>query len=348
MGWAEEMDQHCQTFRDVWSESGLEGIPWFEVDDLQAEFEDVDRRIVRLYQAFAAGDPEQAGRQAAMAKTARMKLTEDMYEDMDSLDMYLRDWDGEAADNFRDYLNRMTDAFVRKEDCIAAAEQCLVAYEDALRAYRHDIEELVSLTHDLLDKLDGAKERAQQGVMLTIVSAVVNAASWLAPGKTGKVAKGPAAAGVTSSLLSGTTGSKNLMMQADSNGKIIRSMVDEGEKILEEVNDAKRRIENAFFAVTEQLTNVSEENLPNVRPERPNIITDKEFDPDRFHHEDQPDGIADQVDNAPAVEEPPPDNDRDIDRSIVDPNQPMELDPRNPFDLWKPPEPVPHDVYPEQ
>ncbi|TCP43867.1 hypothetical protein EV191_12021 [Tamaricihabitans halophyticus] len=334
MSWSDDMDTHCATFQEVWSENWSDAIPIF-MDDLEGEFNKVDSQLQDMFTAFKAGDPEPAEQAVAALSGVKSQITEDMHQNLNGLDLYLEDWRGDAADNFRRYTYQMKDALMRKQECVSAAEQAMLAYQQMMQSYRDAILGLIESSQAAMDKIDEANEMASDKVKLSIIATVVAVGAALTAG-----AAAPVLAGVGAALVAGGTSYQILTMQAEKKGEVIVKMIEEGDKILAEVDDAKERVSKAFFAVTEYVTNVNEENLPDVRPERPDIVTDDKFDPDDFYHDDQPDGIADDMRTDGLVEEPRKPDDNPRDRRIVDPDAGF-------WDLDRM-LPSPDDAYPEQ
>lgn len=329
MSWPEEMDQHCDTFREVWREHGREHLfPGFsgglvdnsdvldELLDPDGQLQDMDQRIRNMFTSFRAGDPDAAERSVSLLDDAYVMLVQDEEEHLGGIDRNLRDWRGEAADDFYTYVTRMRDALTRKQDCVRAAGEVMFRYRTATEEYRRNILDLVDQTYQLLDEVRAAQAEAAREFKVTVMTSIITAAALFVPG--GGAMAGPVTAGVIATITTGALAAESLSMGAATEGGVIASAVEHGERIIADAREANARIARGFFSLTEQVTNLRGD-LHQVRPDRPGLITDDTFDPEQFRPEDATGEVTDRVDRDAVVTEPPRDEDQRRDHAAVDP-----------------------------
>jgi uncharacterized protein YukE len=330
VSWADQMAQHSETFRGVWHEEGASYFlfdgkwtndPNIDFDgDLGQELAKMDKRIDDLYTDFASGAPGEISAILTRLSAANTQIRENYHEHLDGMDIYLEDWEGSASDNFREYLNQLKDALDRKQDCIDAAKGAMQAYHDLITAMRTNVLDLVEQTQTALEQEDARAERSKLAILSAVVG--VGAALLALPSAGTSLALVAASAGVGSALVAGGAGYASVQVGGQSKGEIISSMVTEGDKIIKDANEAWSRVENALFQVTTYLTNVKGQNLADVRPDRPRLITDDKFDPDDFHPDGQSAEDRKNVRKDDLVAEPERDEDEKRDHYIQDPEGP--------------------------
>jgi hypothetical protein len=146
-------------------------------------------------------------------------------------------------------------------------------------------------------------------------------------------------------------------------------MVENGELIIEDAEDAARRVRNACFEITKYLTTYNGSrpdedpygdnettDLEEIRPDRPELITDQEFNPEEFRPDDATDGEVAEISRDDLVANPERNGDDPRDHELRDPRggqptQPAQPRPSTPGEGIQPSpaEPVPTpDYYPEQ
>ncbi|WP_020672284.1 hypothetical protein [Amycolatopsis nigrescens] len=282
MTWADDMAMHSATFREIWRENSLEG---FGNDPAQTE-----QSIRDMFIEFASGDPDSTNSIMNYLRSAMKILEQDESSTFDSARSDLADWRGDAAREFDEYLGRMKDAVHNVRTIIDAALRSVEAYQELLSSLHNDVNELVEQTHDALDKV--AEERADRNerMRLTILRSVVEfGAGLVTGGATGALA----AAG--NALATGPLSKRIIEVGGSTEGDVILDMVSQGRGILDEARESRYRVEKALYEVTVFLTDAKpadqsvDDFHPNrLRPARPAIITDDEFDQDQFHPDDQP------------------------------------------------------------
>ncbi|WP_157357477.1 WXG100 family type VII secretion target [Amycolatopsis nigrescens] len=356
--WTQDMEEHSGTFRAIWKQYGAGYLMFgtdnppvgFDTDDptLEDKMNEVDGRIRDLYADFCSGEPSEAKLTVESLGNAISDIRENFHEHLDGMDIYLEDWSGDASDNFREYLNQMKDALNRKQDCLEAAKGAIQAYHDFSVAFRGNILDLVEQTQAALDQVKEEEEARSERKKLAILSACVTVGAALAAIPTAGASMGAAMAAVGASLVAGGAGVQAISVGGNSRGEVIANMLEEGDKIVKDAIEAKGRVEQALFKVTTFVTDVKGSNLQQVRPDRPQLITDEKFDPEGFHPDGQSKEDRKGVGKGDLVAEPDKADDEKRDHYIQDPSdQQWEFD--GPFGLpkLKDPERGP-DAYEEQ
>ncbi|WP_158883226.1 hypothetical protein [Amycolatopsis anabasis] len=339
MNWAEQMEKHSDTFRKVWAEEGFEylmfkggmakeaGRPDMGAwnmppqEDVQRKMQEIDTRIRNLFNDFASGTTSEANVIITNLSGANTDIRENFHEHLDGMDIYLEDWSGKASDNFREYVNQLKDALVRKQDCIDATRRSMDAYRQLHTSFKSNVLDLVESTQAALEQVEKDEEARSERMKLTIISAVVavGAAALAVPTAGTSLGAAAAVAGVGSALVGAGTSAASIQVGGTHKGEVICNLVDEGDKITKEAAEAAGRVEAAFFKVTTFLTNISGDNLKQVRPDRPKIITDPKFDPEDFHPDNQPKEDRQNVRKDDLVNEPDRRPDEKRDHYLQDP-----------------------------
>ena len=354
-GWAEAMDDHRRAFQAVWAEHGgvVSQTPGWreelkpslpqdmqdEIDAAQPYFEDVPPRIDALFETFCSGRIEQAAAiHDDLVEAARL-AGDEVDDGLDTLKGELAaSWDGDTALWFGRWLGDMQGACNRMSDVALSARELMNAYQQLLQSYRSDILTLIDDVQTRLANAGSVSERRRlnmHGAIKQVGTSMLGAGS----------ARGAVASAV-GSLLALAHSDKALQVGGEEEGAIILSMLTEGEKINADADAAAQYIVDGLLELGTYVTDVTG-RLREIRPGRPNLITDDGFDPNEFRHEEQPPGIADRVSRDDLVREPPPDEDRDAWRD----NPPPDREPEQEYGLGIDPSPPPladRDPYPEQ
>ncbi|HMF60132.1 MAG TPA: hypothetical protein VK595_07165 [Vicinamibacterales bacterium] len=215
-------------------------------------------------------------------RAAKEELIKDAAQEFGSAGSDMAGWHGVAADAFRDdFLNPLQDGVGLLVDRIDTLAMILEAHQELVRSMRHDVMELVKHT------LDGIAAAESDGweVGMQIVGAVVSVAgavvASVGTGGTAGVVLGPIAA----TMIAGGIGVAVQAQSADSELGVIVEFVNSGEDLIDRINIESARIEGGFRDLAASITG---EKLPEVRPERPLLITAPDFRPETF-------GLSDQV-----------------------------------------------------
>ncbi|OZM72207.1 hypothetical protein CFN78_16945 [Amycolatopsis antarctica] len=303
MSWAEDMS----AFADYFVEKFDEGRDWYipdhvedqanypyAKDDVREMFDDL-ARFADVEEALA-GAHDQATALGSAASAINPDLCESILAEMD---LYLENWQGDSAANFRSHMsggNGMQLALANCWDRLRGAEYALKAYREVITRFRDDVLEFVSRTQDGVEQA----QETEQKITMTLVSAAISVGTAAATaGASAAVATTVLSVG--NALQGGATGMSTYMVGGGSKCKIIALMPWEGRAILETATMEMAKVTSAFQAVA---AGISGEGLRELRPSRPDLVTDEAFDPDDFHREGQPAEVSDRVSGRDLVREP--------------------------------------------
>lgn len=275
-------------------------------------------RIDRIFGFFASGRGYAAGRMKNHLRSVREELLKDKEEEFGGAKEDLDGWQGEAAAQFANYLNQLNDGVNLMEYRIDALLMILEAHERLVGNMRRDGMELVRHTLDGID----AAETAGWKVGAQVVGAVAGVVGTIAGAAAGGPA-GPLLAQIAGSMVAGAVSVIVEAKEADSELGVIVEFVNSGEGLIDQIAIERECIERGFRDLAARFTG---ESLPEVRPDRPLIVTAPDFRPESF-------GLPDQVQGG----HPVPTNTSD-----VLPEPPKHQD--GPFDRTK----KGNDRYPEQ
>jgi hypothetical protein len=372
MSWQSEMESEKQRFRGLWAEHGGDYLygDWLPLPppslDSSLTMGSVDQRIEDMFTKFSAGHLEEVQPILDLVEGSHRTLVADFAANAGGVRDHLDDWTGEGADRFRQYMRDMESAVELKENCLLAAQETIDAYRALLEEYHRAIDELIRNTDAALADVEQAEEDAQYQFAFGVAVAVVGIGAAVASGGLALGAAAGALAAVGAAELTAFIGGKE-------QGEVIVSMVDNGEIIIGDAEDAAARVRDACFQITTYLTTYNgprHDNDPygdnqttyleEIRPDRPDLITDEEFDPEEFRPEDATDGDVSDMSRDDLVQNPQRDDDDPRDRELRDPTgeqspmiptPPPDPDPYVPGEGIQPDpaEPVPApDFYPEQ
>lgn len=236
-------------------------------------------RIERIFDLFSCGEDYGAMRMNDYLGAAKEELIKDRTEEFGGARRDLEGWHGDAAENFANYLNQLEDGVNLMIDRIDTLHMILEAHQVLVKVLREDVLELVRYT------LDGIAAAETDG--WEVGASVVGAVAGFAGAVAGAAAGGPPGAilgMIAASMAQGAVGVVATAHAADSELGVIVEFVNTGEDLLRQVDLERLRIEKAFRALAESVT---DNKLPEVRPERPVVITAPDFRPETFGLDDQ-------------------------------------------------------------
>jgi hypothetical protein len=198
---------------------------------------------------------------------------------LDDIDLYLENWEGDAADGFRSYLRgqpSIEGALARKRDVVRAAKYAMQAYEKAITSFRDDVLSLVEAGQ----KGVAAGEIRDAKIMITLASAAVSIGVAAATAGTGVAFIATLAVG--DALQTGAAGVNSTVLEASSTEEVIGTLPWRGDDILETGRRQMEKVRMGFRAVAESMAGSS---VPEVNPPRPRLITDDKVNPDDFRQD---------------------------------------------------------------
>lgn len=372
MSWQTNMASENQRFRGLWAEHGGDYLygDWLPLPPPAEEtysltMDSVDRRIDDMFTKFSAGNLEGVGPIITQLNGSHRTLN-DFTENADGLLGHLDGWAGETAERFDHYIREMKSAVDHKKNCLQAAKETIRSYDALLEEYYRAINELIRNTDSALADVAEANEAVQwQFTFGVAVAAVAVVGAGVA---TGGLAWGAAIGALTAGVATSSTA----YIGGEEEGEVIVSMVEYGEEIIKDAEAAARNIRNACFEITTYLTTYNGSrpddepygdgrttDLEEIRPNRPDLITDEEFDREEFRPEDATGGDVADVSRDDLVQNPERDGDDPRDYELRDPTgeqspaipTPADPEPDLPGQGIhpEPADPVPTpDFYPEQ
>ncbi|MET9225004.1 hypothetical protein [Lentzea sp. NPDC003310] len=283
MSWAGDMRQHADYFCTKFDEQD----DWFFPDHLEENAsyptakEDIQRVFAELGQ-FIDVEVALAGVQQELSLLS--KAADDIDQDfcegvLNDIDLYLENWEGDAADGFRSYLRgqpSIEGALARKRDVVRAAKYAMQAYEKAITSFRDDVLTLV----DTGQKGVQAGEVREAKIMITLASAAVSIGAVAVTAGTGAAFIATLAVG--DALQTGAAGVNSTVLEASSVEEVIGKLPQKAQDILETGRRQMEKVRLGFRAVGESMTGSS---VPEVNPPRPRLVTDDRFDSGDFHQE---------------------------------------------------------------
>jgi uncharacterized protein YukE len=239
-------------------------------------------QISSLFDAFACGDPDRVEEMVGHLTDAKYVLAKDLREHLGGAQQDMEGWEGDAADDFRDFLLKLEDAINLLADCVDALIVILRSYSAVVLAMRNDALDLVELG------LRGIEEAGADDwkVALTVVGAVAGVLGTIASVGTSTPAL-LAVISVIGSAVNGSVGVAGAVIDASSEIGVLDDMVKAGESMIDQVGVQRDAVE---VGIRELATFVSGAKLAEVRPERPVIITAPSFDPGSFGLTDEAQG----------------------------------------------------------
>lgn len=277
-------------------------------------------RIDRAFNLFSCGEDFAAGKMSKHLNDAKQELIKDRAEEFQGARDDLDEWQGEAADQFRVFLNQLDDGVTVMVDRIDTLLLILRSHEVLVRGMREDVLDLVSKT------LDGIAAAETDGwrVGVTVAGAVAGVVAGVA-GVAGP--PGIMIGLIAAEMLAGAAGVAVEVSGAEDELGVMVNFVDSAEGLLHLIDIERLRLEKGFRALANSITDAQ---LVEVRPERPLVVTAPDFRPESF-------GMKDDVQTG----HPVPTNTTDL---VPEPRKRAD----GPFDKTTTPDGEEHDRYPEQ
>lgn len=174
----------------------------------------------------------------------------------------LTHWQGEAAEGFLTYLDQMQDAVGFMADLLTDQKAVVENYNALVKAMKEDFKEAMTKGSEALAAASLAEEKTKLHVG-TAITSVLAASS------------GP---GVVSALFTG--GAAVYLDWAGVRGKpeVVDAFATTMDHLYAATAQEMDRIEHAFEIIARNIA----ENTSLLHPNRPTLVTDKQFDPDTF------------------------------------------------------------------
>jgi hypothetical protein len=260
---------------------------WFFPDHLEknASYPTAKEDIQLMFAKFARYVDVEVALEAVRQEISLLSLAaDDIDQDfcegvLNDIDLYLENWEGDAADGFRSYLRgqpSIEGALARKRDIVRAAKYAMQAYEKSITAFRDDVLTLVETGQKGVQ----AGEVREAKIMITLASAAVSIGVAAATAGTGAAFIATLAVG--DALQTGAAGINSTVLEASSTEEVIGELPWKGDDILETARRQMEKCRLGFRAVAESMAGAG---VPEVNPPRPRIITDDKFNPDDFHQD---------------------------------------------------------------
>ncbi len=300
MTWAEDMQKHADYFCKKFDEQD----DWFFPDHLEenANYPTAKEDIQLVFAKFARFidvDVALAGvrEEISLLGKAADDIDQDFCEGvLNDVDLYLENWEGDAADGFRSYLRgqpSIEGALARKRDVVRAAKYAMQAYEKAITSFRDDVLSLVETGQKGVQ----AGEVRNAKIMITLASAAVSIGVAAATAGTGAAFVATLAVG--DALQTGAAGINSTVLEANSAEAVIALLPSKGDEILETGRRQLEKVRLGFRAVAGSMSGSS---VPEVNPPRPRLVTDDTFDPDDFRQDGR--RPSDRISRDGLVDEP--------------------------------------------
>ncbi|WP_329789390.1 hypothetical protein V1227_34460 [Lentzea sp. DG1S-22] len=285
MSWADDMQKHADYFCKKFDEQE----DWFFPDHLEenASYPTAKEDVQRLFAEFGRFiDVEVALEGVSEEISLLSKAADDIDQDfcegvLNDIDLYLENWEGDAADGFRSYLRgqpSIEGALARKRDVVRAAKYAMQAYEKSITSFRDDVLNFVEKAQKGVE----AGEIRDAKVMISLASAAVSIGVAAATAGTGVAFIATLAVG--DALQTGAAGVNATYLEANSTEQVIGEMGWKGQDILETGRRQMEKVRAGFRAVAESMAGAG---MLELSPPRPRLVTDDRFDPGDFHQEDR-------------------------------------------------------------
>ncbi|WP_156365039.1 hypothetical protein [Sciscionella sediminilitoris] len=313
--WAEKMAYHRDTFLHELHE-GRSGDPLFPDPD-EEWVAWCDEKLRFLFDTFASGDADEAVVIVEKLDQAVLRIKANVHKHLDRAKSDTVDWRGDTADDFRDRLDEMNDAINSLHDCIDGTKRAMTGYRDLQNKFQDGVLDYIESSHDQLDAVEQEQQEKAEEEQLNMISAVVDV---------GEAASSGDLLGVGAAMAHAAIDDKTLNIGGSSKKDVFDSMVEEGNKILDDAVDSRYRIDRGLYTVLTYLTDIDKKKtggVEQVRPKRPKLITDDSFDPDEFRPQGQPPKERGKVDRDDLVAAPKPERDDREDHHVDVPSQPQ-------------------------
>lgn len=269
---------------------GAIGVHWPGKEDPNNYFADIQE----LAELLCDGDDTAAGNLADDINKAHERLTTNVELGFGDIAYDLRDWEGDGARSFNNYLGEVKQAIGRYEDVLHDFRQIQAGCEAMIAESKKNV-------RDLLGKAITAQQEGSAQdwtVVLTVVGAVAGAVGSIAGGG------GIVWLVVTGAVLASGTSVATAEISTDGPGETAKSLRDGLLALMNDVIDQRDRFYSAIKELDEYITGA---NLPYVDPSPPPFVTAPKFDPHTFELPDyiEPPGIENNVSQDPLVKPAP-------------------------------------------
>ncbi|GAB1509438.1 hypothetical protein [Actinophytocola sp. KF-1] len=272
--WAARMSDLSENFKAILREHDDDGI---------GESARLYDRIDRVFNLFSCGegfgDNSGVTRMSEHLEAAISVMTNDHERNFGGIRDDLDEWQGDAAKGFLTFVNDLADSANILRDRLATVKMILQAHGILVEAMREDVLDLVQKT---LDGLAAAESDGWE-VGVTVAGAVAAFATGVAG--VGGMSLGMVLGLVAGEMAAGAAGVAVAAHAAEDELGVLVNFVDSAEAMLHTIDIERLRIEKAFRSLVRTIT---DGNLGQVRPDRPDVITAPSFDPRSF-------GMADHV-----------------------------------------------------
>jgi len=299
--WHARMDDLSRSFQAILREHDEDGI---------GESARLYDRIERAFNLFSCGEGFGASKMNEFLSLAKDEMTKDREEDFNGVRRDMAEWQGDAANQFLDYVNSLDDGMNIMLDRIDTLQMILQAHAILVKGMREDVCDLVRKT------LDGIAEAETDGweVGMTIAGAVAGFAAGVAGAAVG-LPVWAVIGTIAGTMASGASGVAVAVHGAEDELGVIVNFVDSAEGMLHLVDIERLRIEKGFRDLAESITDAK---LVEVRPNRPVVVTAPDFQPGSFGmKEDTQAGHPVPTDNSDLVPEPGKKADGPFDKSTT-------------------------------
>ncbi len=270
--WKRAMGEHADVLTRLMREHDDDGI---------GAAAQLDIRLRRIFDEFASGEDAATQVMIHHLAAAQHRLIQDPNELFGAADGCVQEWHGTAADQFKSYLRQLRDGVsgVLVLD-LAGLDTVLRAHQALISAMRRDVLDLVERTLRGIEaaETDSWKVGASIVGALAAIAAGVAAAGPVGP---------PLLMSLAATLMGAGTSVAIEAKGADSELGVIVQCVDAGEAMIHLIDGERAKIEHALRIVTSSFTG---DNLPQIRPDRPLIVTSPDFRPETFGLTDETQG----------------------------------------------------------
>jgi uncharacterized protein YukE len=266
--WIDDMVHTAAHVMDLW----LTHYEW--AGEVAGNKQQVMDDIWHVFTRFRDVDP--AAIEACVAELNDVAMTVASHVNMlaDAHDKVQDNWKGTARDQFMEYMNAMETALTNIRDRVQALILVAQAELNLACDFQTDVNALVQKT---LQGIEDA-EIHQEKMALVIAGSIAAAGAALVAGP----AAGPLVVGVLSAMTSGAASAAGEALDGDSVYDVVDSFIHAGYSLNGSLAGQGLGLIAGLGKVMELVT---EDHLPEVRPDRPEVITAPSFDPRAFYPE---------------------------------------------------------------
>lgn len=204
----------------------------------------------------------------------------------DSVD---RNWSGPAADHFCEYLNNMQAALNNLRDRLQALMLVASAELEVACAFQTDVRSLVQTTLQGIEDAQIHRKKMQ----LAIAGAIVSVA--------GAVTGGVLTVATAATITAGAAAVASEELEASDVNDVVLEFIRVGNTL---AGDCAGQGMGLIAGLNKVMEYVTEDHLPEIRPDRPEVITAPSFDPKAFYPEGADSSTLPSVSTTDLVPEP--------------------------------------------